>query len=675
MRRAGVAARPRAAADRPGARLAGGRRAGGRGRGGSGRPLPLAGLLEGASPGAAGGRGAAGPGSGSTAESSCRPPRGAATFRSPTASEALWLLERLAPGRGLQHRGRGAACGARWTSAALRRALRGAGGPPSRAAHHVRRGGRRAPAARERRGAGFAVPTPRLERAGDRSAWRAEACRPFDLESGPLLRVRLSALGGTGLLLLAVHHLVADFWSLARAGAGAGGALPPGGARSPRSAGRPSTPTRPLAGGAARRPEGERLWDYWRERLAGEPPVLDLPADRPRPPVPTSRRGAAGPCASPPELAGAAGGAGPRRAGRRSPWSSSRPSRPSSTARPARTTCCVGSPPRAGAAPERGRHRWATSSTRWCCAPASPAIPRSASCWPRRGGRRCGALEHQDCPFPLLAERLQPVRDPAPARPCSRPCSSSRRPAPASPRPRRLRPRRAGGAARVSAAWSWSRVALPERRRPVRPDADRGRGGRRARRRLRVRHGPVRRRDRRRGCSTTSRRSSRAIAADPARAVSRAAAAAAGGAAPDRWWSGATPAAEHRRSPPAPRAVRGAGGADAGGRGPGLRRRAADLRASWRTGPAGWPATCARWGWGRRSGWGSAWSARRAGGRPARRAHGGRRLRAARPAPTRGAAGLHAGGLAARGLLVTGGASAAHAAGGDVAWRRAAPLD
>ena len=45
---------------------------------------------------------------------------------------------------------------------------------------------------------------------------------------------------------------------------------------------------RPLAGRAAGRPAGERLWAYWREALAGVPD-LDLPADRPRPPVQTWR--------------------------------------------------------------------------------------------------------------------------------------------------------------------------------------------------------------------------------------------------------------------------------------------------------------------------------------------------------------------------------------------------
>ena len=36
-------------------------------------------------------------------------------------------------------------------------------------------------------------------------------------------------------------------------------------------------------------PQGERLWSYWRKQLAGPLPVLNLPTDRPRPPIQTYR--------------------------------------------------------------------------------------------------------------------------------------------------------------------------------------------------------------------------------------------------------------------------------------------------------------------------------------------------------------------------------------------------
>ncbi|HSF39029.1 MAG TPA: condensation domain-containing protein, partial [Thermoanaerobaculia bacterium] len=112
---------------------------------------------------------------------------------------------------------------------------------------------------------------------------QAEAFRPFDLSAGPLLRAALLQRGGEAFLALAVHHIAADFWSmtvLARElGALAAGEAPP--------------PPAALYTDFARRqeqllagPAGERLWEHWRERLAGTP-QLDLPTDRPRRPVQT----------------------------------------------------------------------------------------------------------------------------------------------------------------------------------------------------------------------------------------------------------------------------------------------------------------------------------------------------------------------------------------------------
>ena len=60
--------------------------------------------------------------------------------------------------------------------------------------------------------------------------------------------------------------------------------------------------------------------------------------------------------------------------------------------------------------------------------------------------------------------------------------------------------------------------------------------------------------------------------------------------------SGTTTAAPPPRPALPARAVRGAGGAHARGRGAGLRRRSADLRASSTGAPTGWPAACARLG-------------------------------------------------------------------------------
>ncbi len=122
----------------------------------------------------------------------------------------------------------------------------------------------------------------------------AEASRPFDLERGPLLRLLvLSRPGGEAVLLLTVHHLVADFWSLtilarelgrlySQGMGGPAAELP----RLPRDYGDYVRWQQRLLASD----EGERLWAFWREELAGSLQDLDLPVDRQRSPA-ASRRG------------------------------------------------------------------------------------------------------------------------------------------------------------------------------------------------------------------------------------------------------------------------------------------------------------------------------------------------------------------------------------------------
>lgn len=104
--------------------------------------------------------------------------------------------------------------------------------------------------------------------------------QPFDLESGPVARFRWFARqGGKSLLLVTMHHIVSDGWSielirrqLPRLVAGE----PVGVAEGYRAWARAQIAR--LAG-----PDGERLWRYWREVLAGPLPRLALPTDYPRP--------------------------------------------------------------------------------------------------------------------------------------------------------------------------------------------------------------------------------------------------------------------------------------------------------------------------------------------------------------------------------------------------------
>ncbi|HEY4592154.1 MAG TPA: condensation domain-containing protein, partial [Thermoanaerobaculia bacterium] len=124
-----------------------------------------------------------------------------------------------------------------------------------------------------------------------------EAWRPFDLETGPLLRARLLTGPEETVLLLVVHHIVADFTSLAVMGRDLA-ALYRGETLEPpalRYADYVRWQAELLAG-----PRGERLWSYWRDRLEGVRD-LDLPTDRPRPPAQTWR-GDARALTLPPEL-------------------------------------------------------------------------------------------------------------------------------------------------------------------------------------------------------------------------------------------------------------------------------------------------------------------------------------------------------------------------------------
>jgi hypothetical protein len=117
-----------------------------------------------------------------------------------------------------------------------------------------------------------------------------EAHRPFDLERGPVLRVNLfNSSARKHVLLLVVHHVVIDFWSLAvmlnELGALYAAERTGVQALLPHLASQYSDYVRwqaeMLAG-----PEGERLWTYWQKQLAGQLPLLDLPTDRPRPAIP-----------------------------------------------------------------------------------------------------------------------------------------------------------------------------------------------------------------------------------------------------------------------------------------------------------------------------------------------------------------------------------------------------
>ena len=121
----------------------------------------------------------------------------------------------------------------------------------------------------------------------------ALAWSPFDLERDPLLRVGVLHRGpGEHRIVFALHHIVSDFWSLGVLLRELS-ALYRDGGEIGRASLRPlrSTYAEHVARQAARLAgaDGERLWEFWRRELLGSRRVLDLSTDRPRPKLRTFR--------------------------------------------------------------------------------------------------------------------------------------------------------------------------------------------------------------------------------------------------------------------------------------------------------------------------------------------------------------------------------------------------
>ena len=120
-----------------------------------------------------------------------------------------------------------------------------------------------------------------------------EALRPFELTTGPLLRTTLLRLSEREhLLLVTQHHIVSDGWSigvLVREMAALYESFQAG--QEPRL---PALPVQYADYAVWQREwlKGEPLQaqvDWWKKHLAGAPHALELPTDRPRPPVQSSR--------------------------------------------------------------------------------------------------------------------------------------------------------------------------------------------------------------------------------------------------------------------------------------------------------------------------------------------------------------------------------------------------
>jgi amino acid adenylation domain-containing protein len=239
-----------------------------------------------------------------------------------------------------------------------------------------------------------------------------EAYRPFDLGRGPLLRVRAFDRGdGEHALLLAVHHIAVDFASLAVVARDLGALIREAAGGPPAEL--PALPfgesdfirwqEEMLAG-----PRGERLWSWWRDALAGLPD-LDLPTDRPRPPVQTYRGGART-LELPPDLAD---GARALAAGRGATLFMVL-----LAAFQAQLSRTSGQEDLAVGSPSAGRAAELSGVVGYFVNPVTlradlAGTPAFATLLDRTRRAVLGGLEHGDFPFALLAERLRPARDPA----------------------------------------------------------------------------------------------------------------------------------------------------------------------------------------------------------------------------------------------------------------------
>jgi amino acid adenylation domain-containing protein len=227
------------------------------------------------------------------------------------AQERLWFIDRLDPGSAVYNMPVAWRLGGALDEAALERAL----GEIVRRHEALRTTFAevdRSPVQVIAPFAGFALPVEDLSglseadrEAAVRRRAGEEARRAFDLSAGPLFRAALLRLGDEDhVLLLSMHHIVSDGWSMGvlfRELSSLYAAY-----REGREA-----PLRELAVQYAdyavwqrEQLAGEvldRQLAYWREQLAGVPELLELPTDRPRPPVQTYR-GATAPVELSPEL-------------------------------------------------------------------------------------------------------------------------------------------------------------------------------------------------------------------------------------------------------------------------------------------------------------------------------------------------------------------------------------
>ena len=248
-----------------------------------------------------------------------------------------------------------------------------------------------------------------------------EAHRPFDLERGPVFRAMLfTASPEDHVLLISAHHIAADGWSNrilmkelgALYDAHAAGPPPALPAPGPSCEEFARWQAEMLAG-----PAGERLWSFWREQLAGELPRLDLPADRPRRSV-QRHRGAAETVALDGELAVALGRLA--RSHGTTPFVVLLSAFQALLARYTGQDDILVASIAYGRTVPRFRRTFGNLMNQIVLRADLSGEPSFTELVQRARETVHGALAHQTYPFPLLVERLAPVRDAGTVRPLRR---------------------------------------------------------------------------------------------------------------------------------------------------------------------------------------------------------------------------------------------------------------
>ncbi len=254
----------------------------------------------------------------------------------------------------------------------------------------------------------------------DASAWSAAEFEndlvhrsrlPFDLQNGPVVRVTLYRNSmDEHTLLFRAHHIAVDLWSLLvfiKEFQAAYEALE---ARREPSFNSQDARYRDFVAWQRSYPDtapGLSDWEYWRERLAGELPILNLPADYPRPISPTYR-GASQVLRLSPGLTAQLKKLGARHGA--TLFMSLLAAYKVLLYRHTHQTDLIVGVPSSG----RTQERFAQTVGYFVNPIAlrtrlAPAVSFSDYLCQVRD-TVCGALAHQDFPFPLLVERLHPQR-------------------------------------------------------------------------------------------------------------------------------------------------------------------------------------------------------------------------------------------------------------------------